>query len=168
MIFRVSRAGGRSSPALALLLSASSAIAAIPDASTRTADESALLAADERQRIAVGSANVVAIAANSHPALRVNAPSNRILTRGDLVRMVASGEIRNEVFERTPEDVVITGDVGVVMGHETEVPGANSEQARMYGVRTLRRRYTNIYVRSGGAWLHLARHANVIHEPASR
>ena len=150
--------------ALFAFLAASSSLAAVPEPGARTADESALLAADQQQRLAVGAADVAAIEAISDPHLRVNAPNNRILTREDLMRMVASGEIRNDVFERAPEDLVITGDVGVVMGHEVVVPGANSEQARMYGVRTLRRRYTNVYVRSGGTWRHLARHANVIQE----
>lgn len=160
------RAAQRASLALCPLFIASASVAAIPDAGARTADESALLAADEQQRLAVGSANVAAIKAGSDPHLRVNAPNNRIVTRDDLMRMVASGEIRNEVFERTREDLVITGDVGVVMGHETVFPGAASEQARMYGQRTLHRRYTNVYLRSGGVWRHLARHANVIPEPA--
>ena len=128
----------------------------------RTADERAVLAADARQRDAVASVDLKAIAAISHRNLRVNAPNNRILTRDDLVRMVGSGEIRNEVFERVPETVVVTGNVGVVMGHETVLPGANSEQARMYGRKTLSRRYTNVFVREGKAWRHLARHANVI------
>lgn len=74
-----------------------------------------------------------AIATISHPNLRVNAPSNRILTRENLVRAVGSGEIRNEILERVPETLVITGDVGVVMGHETAFPGAASEQAWMHG-----------------------------------
>jgi hypothetical protein len=133
-----------------------------PAAIARSEDERALLAADMRQRDAVASVDLAAIAAISHPNLRVNAPSNRILTREDLVRMVGSGEIRNEVFERTAEMVTITGNVGVVMGRELVYPGAGSEQARMYGRRTLKRRYTNIYIRKGGVWRHLARHANIV------
>jgi hypothetical protein len=125
-------------------------------------DEAALLAADARQRDAVAAADGKAIAAGAHPNLRVNAPSNRILSRDDLIAMVGSGEIRNEIFERVPEALVITGDVGVVMGHERVYPGAASEQARMYGQRSLDRRYTNVYVKRDGAWLHLARHANIV------
>ena len=100
----------------------------------------------------------------------MNAPSNRILTREDLVRMVGSGEIRNEVFERTPEQVVVTGDVAVVLGREVVYPGAASEQAKMYGQKTLNRRYTNVYLRTPAGWKHLARHANVIPDapPPSR
>ena len=140
---------------------AQSSLAAVAAPADQTADERAVLAADARQRLAVASMDIEAIGKISDPNLRVNAPNNRILTREDLMRMVASGEIRNEVFERTPEDVVITGDVGVVMGHEVVFPGAASEQARMYGRKTLNRRYTNVYIRSGEGWMHLARHANI-------
>lgn len=131
----------------------------------RTPDEAALLAVDARQRDAVANVDLPAIAAIAHPNLRVNAPNNRILTREDLIRMVGSGEIRNEVFERVPEAVVVTGDVGVVMGRERVFPGAASEQARMYGRHMLERRYTNVYLREGGGWRHLARHANVTPVP---
>ena len=124
--------------------------------------ERQLRAADAAQRNAVANGDLAAIAAISHADLHVNAPTNRILTKADLIRMVGNGEIRNETFERTPESVTITGDVGVVMGRETVVPGAGSEQARLYGVKTLNRRYTNVYLRENGRWLHLARHANIV------
>ena len=143
-------------------------LAAIPAPTDQTADERAVLAADAQQRLAVASRDIVAIGRISDPHLRVNAPNNRILTRDDLMRMVASGEIRNEVFERTPEDVVITGDVGVVMGHETVFPGAASEQARMYGRKTLNRRYTNVFIRTAEGWRHLARHANIMLSASSQ
>ena len=137
-------------------------VAASPAAIGKNPDENAVLAVDARQRDAVAGVDLEAIATISHPNLRVNAPSNRILTRDDLVSRVKSGDIRNEVFERIPETVVVTGDIGVVMGRETVFPGAESEQARMYGRKTLNRRYTNVYVREAGVWRHLARHANVV------
>ena len=145
-----------------LLAMASSVQASAPAVVGSSPDEVAVLAVDARQREAVATVDLDAIAQVAHPSLRVNAPSNHILTREDLIRMVGSGEIRNERFERTPEVVVVTGDVGVVMGRETVFPGAASEQARMYGERTLQRRYTNIYLREAGEWRHLARHANIV------
>ena len=128
----------------------------------RTTDEKWLLATDSRQREAVRDGKLETIAEIGHPNLRINAPNNRILTRDDLIAMVKSGEIRNEVFERTAETLVITGNVGVVMGREVVFPGAESEQARMYGRKTLNRRFTNVYLREGGAWRHIARHANIV------
>lgn len=145
-----------------MMLLAVFAAASQPTLVRRSAAEQALLAADERQRAAVSTADLEAIRSGSHPNLRINAPSNRVLTRDDLVRMVGSGEIKNEVFERVPESITITGNIGVVMGRERVFPGAVSEQARMYGARTLDRRYTNVYLRQGGAWKHIVRHANVI------
>lgn len=161
----------RPTPGLILALAILLAVGAAPAAAqpgpnvARSPDEVALLGADARQRDAVANVDLEAIRRISHPNLRINAPNNRILTGEDLVRMVGAGEIRNEVFERVPETVVITGDVGVVMGHETVLPGAASEQARMYGRRTLSRRYTNVYLRVDGHWLHLARHANIVPAP---
>ena len=145
-----------------MMMFAAFATASQPAVIPSSAAERALLSADERQRAAVGTADLHGIRSGSHPNLRINAPTNRVLTRDDLVRMVGSGQIRNEMFERVAESVTITGNVGVVMGRERVVPGAVSEQARMYGVTTLHRRYTNVYLRQNGAWKHIARHANII------
>jgi hypothetical protein len=77
----------RPSFAAALIaLSAASSSAAIPEAAKQTADQRAVLAADAKQRLAVASVDVKAIGEISDPHLRVNAPSNRILTRDDLIR----------------------------------------------------------------------------------
>lgn len=149
---------------LAIAGLATAAAAQVPAFVAKTPDERAVLAADARQRTVVANVDLRGIEAVAHPNLRVNAPNNRILSREDLVRMVGSGEIRNEVFERTAEQVVVTGDVGVVLGREVVYPGAVSEQARMYGQRTLNRRYTNVYLRTPAGWKHLARHANVIQD----
>ena len=152
--------------ALVLLSCSTAAQPAPPTSIARSADERAVLAADARQRDAVATVDLKTLAAISHRNLRINAAINRVLTRSDLVRMVGSGEIRNEVFERIPESVVVTGDVGVVMGHEIVFPGAVSEQASIYGRKTLNRRYTNVFIREGRSWLHLARQASVIGEVA--
>ncbi len=151
---------------LAIAMAATTALAQIPAFTARTPDERSVLDADARQRAAVGDVDLRAITAIAHPNLRVNAPNNRILTREDLIRMVGSGEIRLERFERVPESLVITGDVAVVMGREIVYPAAGSEQARMYGQRILNRRYTNIFLKTKDGWRHLARHANVIQQAA--
>jgi hypothetical protein len=147
---------------IALLFIAGTASAQTPPLLARSTDETSLLAADAAQRDAVANVDLDAIAAIAHPNLRINAPNNRILSKEELIALVGSGEIRNEVFERFPESATITGDVGVVMGREVVRPGEASEQARMYGAGMLDRRYTNVYVRVDGQWRHLARHANIV------
>ena len=82
--------------------------------------------------------------------------------RDQVLAMIKSGAIAAKSFERTPESVTITGNVGVVMGSERFTPTATSESGRLFGVKPLTRRYTNVYLREAGKWRFLARHANVV------
>ena len=77
---------------------------------------------------------------------------------------VRTGVITYASFERVPEFVGLRGDVAIVMGHEVVVPMAPSVDAG----RTLRRRYTNIWAKTGVGWKLAARHANVIEATAGR
>jgi hypothetical protein len=120
----------------------------------RSPDEQSLLAVDSRQLAAVAAADGSTIDTISHPNLRVNAPNGRVVTKQDFMQAAGSGQIRNEIAERIPESVTITGNVGVVMGRETGLNGATH----------VNRRYTNVYLRENGAWRLLARHANVVAE----
>lgn len=128
-------------------------------------DEADLRATDDIQRRAIAENDVPTLERIFHPALLVNAPSSRVLTREQVLAMVGSGEIAAERFERTIETVKITGDLGVVMGNETIVPTEASESGRLFGSRALTRRYSNIYVLEGGEWRLIARHANVVPQP---
>ena len=125
-------------------------------------DRSAVLAVDEQQRAMVAHSDVAGLEALAHPDLRINAPGGHVLTRDQFLANMRSGEIAAEAFERTAEDVSISGDVAVVMGHETFTPAANSELGRMFGVKPLQRRYTNIYVWKHGHWRWLARQASIV------
>lgn len=132
----------------------------------RNPDEIAVLAADALQRDAVASGDAARISAQFHPSFLVNAPNNRVMTRDEVARMAASGEIRNDNWIRVPERVSVTGDVAVVMGRESLVTAAGSEQAQAFGAgRSLERRFTNVYLRSQGEWRLLARHAHVVTPP---
>lgn len=85
-----------------------------------------------------------------------------MLTREQFLANLRSGEIAAEGFERTAEDVNISGNIAVVMGREIFIPAVNSELGRTFGAKPLQRRYTNIYVWQRGRWLWLSRHANVV------
>jgi hypothetical protein len=124
------------------------------------------LAVDEQQRAMVAAGDVRGLATLAHPNLRINAPGGKLLSREQFLTNMRSGEIAAEQFQRTAEDVTISGNVAVVMGRELFTPVANSELGRTFGAKPLQRRYTNIYVWQKGRWLWLARHANVL--PGSR
>jgi Domain of unknown function (DUF4440) len=124
--------------------------------------EAKLAAIDARQKEMVARADINGLAALSSPDLKINAPTNRILSLNQFLAMMRSGQIGAEAFERTVEDVSIHGNVGVVMGSEVFTPTTESELGRIYGARPVKRRYTNIYVLDRGQWKWLARHANVV------
>lgn len=124
-------------------------------------DPSTVLLVDEQERQMVASSDVASLERLAHPNLRINAPTGRVLSREQFLANVRSGAIAAEAFERTPEEVTISGNVAVVMGRETFTPVADSELGRAHGTRPLQRRYTNVYVWQDGRWMWLARHANI-------
>ena len=140
--------------------------ATIPDPEDQTADQRAVLAADAQQRLAVASVDLAAIGRNSGPSSESerSEQSNSYPRRFDPDGCVQD----NEVFERNCRRGGHYGQRSGGNGSRSRLSqGYASEQARMYGRKTLNRRYTNIYIRSGEGWLHLARHANVVRdEPA--
>ena len=129
---------------------------------TPVGSRSSVLFVDEQQRAMVAASDVSGLERLAHRNLRINAPGGRVLTREQFLANMRSGDIAAEAFERTAEDVSISGNIGVVMGRETFTPAASSELGRAFGPKPLQRRYTNVYVWQQGRWLWLARHANVL------
>ena len=88
--------------------------------------------------------------------LFVNNPFNEVVkaSKGP----IRTGALRYVSFVREIESVQVHGDTIIVMGRETVVPKDSSPDAG----KTIRRRYTNIWMKREGKWLLTARHANVI------
>lgn len=88
----------------------------------------------------------------------VNSPDNVLVFPGKstLDRPVLK---RSKVsFTREVEQVIIKGEVVFSMGNETVIPLGDD---KLTG-QTIKRRYTNIWMKRDGAWKLVARHANVI------
>jgi len=89
----------------------------------------------------------------------VSNPGNEISKgRKEVIRLVRAGIIKYSSFVREAESVLLQGNTVIVMGLETVKPIGNAPGAG----QTLRRRYTNIWMKRNGRWLLTARHANVI------
>lgn len=89
----------------------------------------------------------------------VNNPQNQISRgRKEVLDRVRSGLLRYSSFVREIESVGFYGDTVIVMGLEIVTATGNHPTAG----QTLRRRYTNVWMRRKGDWLLSARHANVI------
>ncbi len=85
---------------------------------------------------------------------KVNNPFNEI----DKADRIRTGAVTYSSFIREPESILIHGDTVIVMGRETAIPKGNSPDAG----KTIKRRYTNIWMKRQGKWRLIARHASVI------
>ncbi len=89
----------------------------------------------------------------------VNNPNNQVSRgRKGVVDRVRAGLLNYSSFVREIESVGVYGDTVITMGLETITPIGNAPGAG----QTLRRRYTNIWMKRKGNWLLAVRHANVI------
>lgn len=89
----------------------------------------------------------------------VNAPINRVVKGGKnaLDRPVIN-QANYESFDRVVENVLLKGNIAIAMGNELVVNAGNKPVAE----RTVKRRYSNIWMQENGSWKLIARHANVI------
>ncbi len=137
-----------------------------PAAAQTGPDDLSLRQADALQLQIIRDGNATAQQDFMHPNYMVNAPSNRILRKEQLVGMLANGQMASESFERTIEATSITGNVGIVMGRESVIPAANSQLGKQFGYRSLDRRFTNVFLWEEREWRFLARQATVL--PATK
>ena len=66
-----------------------------------------------------------------------------------------SGVINYASFDRVVESVQLRGNVAIVMGNETLTMKSDPG-------KSIKRRYTNVWMKNGNSWQIVARHANVI------
>ena len=89
----------------------------------------------------------------------INSPRNQIVNgREELFALIRNGVTNYSSFVREPEAVLIHGDTVVVLGSETIRPAGNAPGAG----QTVRRRYTNVWMKRNGRWLLTARQASVV------
>jgi len=89
----------------------------------------------------------------------VNAPSNRVLKgKNDAIKAVKDGFLDYSSFERDVEAVLVHGDTVILMGQETVKPKGKAP----FAGQTLRRRFTNIWMKRDGRWQLTARQATII------
>jgi ketosteroid isomerase-like protein len=87
----------------------------------------------------------------------VNHPTNRIVKeKKELLDLIRQGIIRYTSFERYPETFLFFKDMVIVMGSEVVVPARGAPNAG----KSLKRRYTNVWMNQDGKWRLTVRHAN--------
>lgn len=88
----------------------------------------------------------------------VNNPDNLIVVAGANPTDRPVLQKPRASFKREVERITVRGDVVISMGREKVVPSGDLPKAG----KTVKRRYTNIWMKVDGGWKLVARHANEI------
>ena len=90
-----------------------------------------------------------------------NSPRNEIVKGKEALKeLIRKGVVDYASFAREIETVLIHEKTVITMGRETIVMSEKSPQKG----QTIKRRYTNVWMKRKGKWLLTARHANIICE----
>lgn len=136
-------------------------VAGIHEAYARQDVETTIRQMEEKERQAVLTRDTLALEKIWSKNLMVNAPSNRVVLSGTRVgeRPVVA-QLSYSSFTREIEQLLVKGDLVFSMGNEMVVPlgGPNAG-------KSVKRRFTNVWMKEDGTWKLAGRHANVICQP---
>ena len=113
---------------------------------------------DGEARNAILKKDTLALRALFSPGFVVNSPGNKVETFQDLLVRIKSGALDRESFEKNIEKITFTENVAIVMGNETIKPTGNAAHSG----KTVKRRYTNIWIKNKKSWQLVARQSTII------
>jgi len=91
------------------------------------------------------------------PEFIVNNPANIVVTKQQVIKLLKSGKINYETFERTIEKIAILDHTAIVMGQEEMKPQGVTDNS---GKKVIRR-FTNVWLKRQGKWKMVARQATI-------
>ena len=91
----------------------------------------------------------------------VTNPLNKFVNKRQVLGMVESGFLVITSYDRQIEYVRVYGDTVIAAGSETVVWGGKMPNAG----KTEHLRFTAVWMKQGGSWQEVARHANIVPQP---
>ena len=141
-----------------LLLIGFCLIQALSFAQTKEAVEAEIRSREQAEVSAILAGDKEALSTIWAPDFMVNNPSNTVLkSREEVFQRMDQGIIRYSAYTRQIEGMVFLDGMVIVMGEETVMPFGVAPMAG----KTVKRRYTNVWIETEGKWIIQARHANV-------
>jgi ketosteroid isomerase-like protein len=92
------------------------------------------------------------------PDFVVNRPIGIVSTREKSIERIVSDSLSFISYKFEMEQISIKKNFVVTMGNETVQPSGKNRDAG----KTLKRRYTHIWVKENGNWILIVRHANIV------
>lgn len=93
----------------------------------------------------------------------VTNPFNQFIDKPKVIVRLRADIIKYSSYTRRYDAFRVYGDTVVVVGSETVVPAVDAN--RPDAGQTVRRRFTEVWVRREGRWQKVVRHANNVTEP---
>lgn len=125
---------------------------------SQTVEETEIRKLEDAQREAFLKKDTASLYKLMSSEFVVHAPTNRILTLNELKHLIRIGEVDMESFERVTEKVTFIENIAVAMGNETLNPTGKMPNAG----KTVKRRYTNIWMKNNEGWQLAARQSTII------
>jgi ketosteroid isomerase-like protein len=110
---------------------------------------------EERSRHAIIAKDSATLHKLWSPGFMVNTPNNVVL-KGGQVDMVMNGQISYTSYQGQMEEMLVSGDNVITMGHETVVAVMGNRN----GGEAIKRRYTNVWKKQQDGWILIARQAS--------
>lgn len=121
-------------------------------------DEIEIRKLENQQREAFMNKDTTTLYRLFSPSFVVNAPTNKVTTLQFLMLLMREGKVDMKSFERVTEQVTFNNNIAIAMGHETLQPTNKMPNAG----KTVKRRYTNIWMKDKKSWQLVARQSTII------
>jgi ketosteroid isomerase-like protein len=127
-------------------------------AHAQTDAETEIKKLEDAQREAFLKKDTTTLYKQLSPNFVVHAPTNKITTLQQLKLLIRSGQVDMEAFDRVTEKITFIENIAIAMGNETLRPTGKMPNAG----KTVKRRYTNIWMKNEKSWLLVARQSTII------
>ncbi len=121
-------------------------------------DEAMLRQLENAEREAILKGDTTVLSQLMSHQIVVHNPENAIVDFTKIMNRVKAGKISYSTFERSIENIAFVDNIAIVMGLETLVPQGASQNAG----KTVKRRFTNIWLKQKNGWKLSARQATII------
>lgn len=121
-------------------------------------DEAVIRRLENAEREAILKGDTTVLSQLMSAQIVVQNPENAIVDFNKIMDRIKGGKINYSTFERSIENIAFINNLEIVMGLEILTPQGTSQNAG----KTVKRRFTNIWMKQKDVWKLTARQATII------
>jgi len=128
------------------------------NSSAQQTDEATIRWLEDAEREAILKRDTTVLSELMSTQIVVQNPENAIVDFKKIMSRIKDGQINYSSFERTIENIAFVDNIAIVMGLETLIPQGATQGAE----KTVKRRFTNIWMKEKDIWKLTVRQATII------